>query len=1226
MARFGGAEEPTCDRAELDHLDGQPETDQEDETEAGLQEEPEPEDEEEEDAVDTSSDDDETGSSGDDGDAGMGGQARNNPATASAPEPATAPEPEHKRRRMRGKQPRPPGYQNALPATPAAEPPMPPPNEPPSPPMPDAADDPGQANPRKRPAARQIRPNELCQGCNGTPCCFSTRQAGQPAYAQPQRGEWQCLLCCPEKLLQASQMTRANRLTITLKVLLARGPAIFDQAITRIKLVLGDAVAEDFATRAQRAAARAAQPARQDADGNPDADAAANAPAQRGGAGRQDQQDWSTLLAHRQPAGKDLKESERAKYEQAEQRDQRAARRKIFFPDGLRKWASEAQEAEEKAVVQAAGSVEDVAPNDVGLPSPADAHGRMVEAWCKQGSWAMCEKCHSMCPRPLQPIDLRRLAKGTIPASQCTACKHGEDVPQPEDIPQPLRKLKPKVIEALRPLQIMTGPYERASNGYRVHTGIFSTMWKEEAVEEQIKGLRKRRDRRAARAAFNHLMDDENSAYADFINKHDKFLAKHGTNAAEKRRRRPLRFMEEEGLECCLWPHLYWHRNLCETVARASHEARRRRRRNRFAVDSTDEEEEEQEEDEEQEAEEEEEAEDTAPKIETSTQGRIKRGFVRKLLSPVLGYGADFELLQFVYDLSLWATVGAKKNISTSSGISLRALLKGSPWTPQYWRIRHQAVIDMQRQCGNASLFRTRAPYERTFPYHRWVLDEQAKLGKERLHLPVAETLHMAHVLMQLDAGYICGDKATTGRQDRTWSNHVLGPADGSNINTVKAHVTRLEFQDGKRKRATQKYHGRGTVHSLSLDFLENMPAIGLETKLQATVPPKDTEPFMHGLVIDSQCDYKDSKLPIREEQSVWDAENGKVLLHHKEEDKDAHVRAFLKPTMAITKCHEDVQQGDGNGAVLRYTATYNTKFSSSMDTEWLGGDASDYSTAAGLLRRHKPLEPEIVLTLAQERFPQINLTGTILDIMAPSIDDVEGKKDFVRRYEEAMWRREDMPLLEFLRKSNAKGEIIHHIQKKHQVHAMGQVREQVPEEDDRTFARRWKAMLSHYNQLKKHQKANEEQVTPLAEFLGREGFDNITSVEEFANNYECRGEKLVAATTYSMLNDKYYGQWLALHKPFRALEDFKQQAPELVERVPAKYLNFALCLHHAPEFWLNDMAIKSSMELEAHSAAHIETILSKVKAQTHIAWLYMAGEKQQQQQQRQRQQRQRQQ
>jgi hypothetical protein len=254
-----------------------------------------------------------------------------------------------------------------------------------------------------------------------------------------------------------------------------------------------------------------------------------------------------------------------------------------------------------------------------------------------------------------------------------------------------------------------------------------------------------------------------------------------------------------------------------------------------------------------------------AANIETSRQGRIRRGFLRKVLSPVMGYGADYQLLHFVYDLSIWTTVGTKKNLANRNGVALRHMLKGCAWTPQYWRIRHQALIDMQRQCGNATLFRTRAPYERTFPYHQWIMHEQAALGRPRMHLAMAETLHMAHVLLQLDKGYICGDMARTGRQDRTWTGHVLGPADGSNTSTVVGHVTRLEFQDGKRKRATQKYHGRGTVHSHSLDYLENVEAIGLEHKLGATVPAQDAEPFLHGLVMDSQCDYKDSKLPVRE-------------------------------------------------------------------------------------------------------------------------------------------------------------------------------------------------------------------------------------------------------------------------------------------------------------------------------------------------------------------------
>lgn len=105
-------------------------------------------------------------------------------------------------------------------------------------------------------------------------------------------------------------------------------------------------------------------------------------------------------------------------------------------------------------------------------------------------------------------------------------------------------------------------------------------------------------------------------------------------------------------------------------------------------------------------------------------------------------------------------------------------------------------------------------------------------------------------------------------------------------LNTVVAHVTRLEFQDGKRKQTSQRYHGCGTTHSHSLDFLENIEAIGLEHKLHATIPPKETEPFLHGLVRDSQRDYKDSKVPVRAKPSAWNPETGSVALHQSEEDK----------------------------------------------------------------------------------------------------------------------------------------------------------------------------------------------------------------------------------------------------------------------------------------------------------------------------------------------------
>ncbi|CAE7468115.1 unnamed protein product [Symbiodinium sp. KB8] len=994
--------------------------------------------------------------------------------------------------------------------------------------------------PRKKPAARKPRPNERCAGLTGSPCRFHSTGNGDPARIHPDRGEIHCLFCDSVKCRATTERVLLN----LLKTFKDKGDGLYNAALCRLRQHLGEAKVASLIDP------------------------------------------WQVRLQQRRSASAPLKPKPRDAYEVEVKRDRRVARRKVFFPDKLHSRAAEADEAAEVEHVRNIGIVEDLADNDTGLPKPRDAIPRFVEDWCKQGSWGICEKCHSMCPRPLQPVDTRRIAKPTIPANQCTACQKGEYVPQSADIPEPLRDLKPRVIEALRPLEIDTGAAERVQFGYRVHTAMISFAWEPVSVEYKITSLEKRKDRQAAEAAYLHLMSSSTSAYKDFVVKHNEFLEKHGDNAEKKVRKRPLRFLEEEGLECALWPHLYYHKNLCETVARATHETRQKTKqgRKRRVEDSSDEE-----------------AAEDAPDgevgqredaiIAASKMGRIKRGFIRKVLSPVIGYGADYQLLHFVYDLSMWTTIGTKRNIATRCGVPLRLLLKGSPWTPQYWRVRHQALIDMQRQCGNASLFRTRAPYERTFPYHRWILHEQEVLGRPRQHLAGAETLHMAHVLLQLDKGYLFGDRAHAGRTDRTWKEHLLGPLSADRGNTVVAHATRLEFQDGKRKRGTQKYHGRGTTHSHSLDFLENMESIGLESKVQATIPPKNTEPLLHGLVTDSQCDYKDSGLPVREEPSAWDPDGQKVLLHHTEDDKDAKVRAYFKDTMEVTKCHEDVQQGDGNGAVLRYVSTYNMKFSNSMDSDWLNGAASDYSTAAGVLRRYQPLEPEMWLTLAQERFPQAYLSGTFVDYMAPSLDT-----------------QEDMTLLEFLRKSNAQGEIIHHIRKKHQEAVMEEVRA-FRQESDKDFAACRKELLSAFRRHRSERKARRQETKPLTEFLADHDYEGLTTLEDFANNYVCRGEKLAAVSTHSMLNDRYYGQWLALNRPFRRLEEFIESAPEVVERVPEKYRHFALCVHHAADFWESEGLIRGALELEARSNAFIETILRKIQAQKHLVKRYLNQE-----------------
>ena len=527
-------------------------------------------------------------------------------------------------------------------------------------------------------------------------------------------------------------------------------------------------------------------------------------------------------------------------------------------------------------------------------------------------------------------------------------------------------------------------------------------------------------------------------------------------------------------------------------------------------------------------------------------------------------------------------------------------------------------MVDAQRQCGNAALFRTRAPYERSFPYHEWVLHEQRLAGCPRLHLAGAETFHQAHVLLELDKAYISGARKDRERASRHWSNHLLAPlrpadARGQELpETVLSRVTRLEFQDGKRKKAKNFYHGRGTVHSHSLDFLQNIEAIGLENKISAHLPGKDDQPLLHGLVPDGQRDRTSSGVPLREGPSAWDSETGKVLLQHTEEDQEQHIRPYFPVTMEVTKCHEDVQQPDGNGAVLRYVATYSMKFSDSMNADWLNDQASDYSVARRILFSYHPLEPEMWLTLAQEKFPQIDHKGTLVDIFVP-LPDVANKPMWLLNYEASRWRSADMPLIAYLRKSNKDGAIIRYIVEGHerQVLQTWQVAMETGGLSAKAAVAASKDLLQKYKRLLREAGGSaEEGPGTLAEFAAAS--DCPVAVEElavYANNYKSKGEKLIAASPNSMLNDRYYGQWVVLHVPFLQVADLEEKAADVLCKVPAHYKYFALALTLAPWMWSDDQAIRAQMELEAYNKAMVETILHKVRAQRSAVAKYVSGE-----------------
>ena len=338
--------------------------------------------------------------------------------------------------------------------------------------------------------------------------------------------------------------------------------------------------------------------------------------------------------------------------------------------------------------------------------------------WCLEDSWRACSKCRRMVPQPFQASHAKGSAKRDPQFPACSHCKsagsQGYWAPTPEDVPRKLRKLSVRIIEALRPFDVHTGGTFRAPNGYLVHSDMMQFSFKRISVEDALAKLSKRERRRGEKALLYLLRSRSPSAYARFWQLHHRFLdSRHRaiqrgeTWSGAPVKRLPANFIETVGLECALWPHLYWSLDMTETYVRSQDARRLRRVRQSLDADI---------------AEEEGDNADTGPSV--GTRQSAKASFLAKVHSAVIGYNSDEKLLHFVYDLWLFTTLGGAKN---SAGIGIREALASKPYSPEMWRTYHTALVDLQKQIGWPSLFITIAPYEWSFPYHRWLEDSGSK-------------------------------------------------------------------------------------------------------------------------------------------------------------------------------------------------------------------------------------------------------------------------------------------------------------------------------------------------------------------------------------------------------------------------------------------------------------------------------------------------------------------
>ncbi|CAK9089817.1 unnamed protein product [Durusdinium trenchii] len=474
--------------------------------------------------------------------------------------------------------------------------------------------------------------------------------------------------------------------------------------------------------------------------------------------------------------------------------------------------------------------------------------------------------------------------------------------------------------------------------------------------------------------------------------------------------------------------------------------------------------------------------------------------------------------------------------------------MKGAAWTPQYWQVRHAAALDMQAQCGYPIAFITWAPFEWSAPYHEALLQQMRDLGRQRLGLAGPESLHLAHLLTELFREWVCGGGRKFGDATSQWKAALFGGTkpDGSRVKVN--FVGRLEFQDGKRKESTQDYHGRGAVHLHGLVFAESIKHMKLHEKFQATVPAEGDP--LRGLVLDGQTSRTGSGWPVFEGLSHYDAAVDKVKLHHSKEDKRLGVRGYSPEVLDVLKCHQDAQIERGTGLMLKYAATYLPKFSDGPGKELMDDSSSGYGAARRALFTFHPGEPEMWMLLANQSFPMFVMGGTMQPIIAPH-PGMEQPPAYVALYEQATWRGE-MTLLEYLRRVNNKGNILEHIRKAHKKDTRG------------------------------------------------------LSLESFAIRYETFGEKVIAAEMVSMLNDKYYGQWMALNVPFETLSGLLVQ--DIVDKVPEHVKFLACALHWAPHVWRNEQAIREHMALRARKESLVNTVVQMIKTQEFFIQLHLNG------------------
>lgn len=537
-------------------------------------------------------------------------------------------------------------------------------------------------------------------------------------------------------------------------------------------------------------------------------------------------------------------------------------------------------------------------------PEDASLHhvvGSQLHSWLAEGSWVMCEACHSLLPAPLTADSLT--FRGTC-VSVCAACSGPYVVPRRDMFPLPLLDLSTSQMLALRPVVLHQGErWHPHRAGFRHHSRMSHLSWKQMDVLESIALLESPAERDRARGVFDFLMQDGRSEYAAYVQEHRRILASRPESWAWPHWR-----LLDPFLECALWPSLYWCRAWCDTRWHG-------------------------------------------------TSKSVKRSFLVKVLSSVLDYGSTWSLVQFQHDRAVLALFTGRHAATQGLHMSMKQALRHVPETPQYLHLGLLALTDMHRLFGPADLMVTLAPGAFSTTWPEWLRHQRRVTGQGLLQDHLGEALHVAHCLDEIVRSFIVGSRSGS----LTWQGLLWDP--NRRESCVLAWAEREEYQSGARSRlqARQQYHGTGVAHRHVLLWLRAPWRSTVSSQLASRLP--DDDPALRSALLEQQMSHAAS-LPVSDEAPHWRLENQDDMsrwvleLPYCEEDNDRHLRVGSASLALAYFAHQDFTWVRGAGDASRYMAKFAGYVTKANDAGygWVDASSSGFQAALACLRQRPSL------------------------------------------------------------------------------------------------------------------------------------------------------------------------------------------------------------------------------------------------------------------------------